>query len=84
MAHIGQLGLEGCNISGIIICTYSVQQHNFNAQGLASPVCVTNKQPSSESEISFAQIQQWRSVNVEIGLLHLLWLKLSITYLASC
>lgn len=65
--------------------TLHVQQHNFNAQGLARGAnCLCHQQtPSLEPEISFVEIQQWRSVNVEIGLLRLLWLRLLTSYLAS-
>lgn len=36
-----------------------------------------------EIRVCFVEIQQWRSVNVEIGLLRLLWLRLLTSYFAS-
>lgn len=65
--------------------TLHVPQHNFNAQGLTRrAIRLCHQQTLSlKPEIPFAEIQRWRSVNVEIGLLHLLWLRLLTSYLAS-
>lgn len=50
------------------------------AEGL---VCVTSKRSAWNQRFHSPRIQQWRSVNVEIGLLHLLCLRLLTSYLAS-